>query len=88
MRTFTHNFKDDTTLERDGDNIIFTFVNDGFTYMSDVYDFHYTQDELFEMLGEYFDEGKHKDVFDWLTLPAMDALWNALLWLNQRNLEV
>ena len=88
MRTFTHNNPNDTTLERDGGVITMTFVNDPFTMDSDVLDFRMTQAELFEKLTAYFEAGQNQDIFDELTIPQQDALWNALLWLDQRNLEV
>ena len=88
MRTFTHDHKDDTTLERDGNTITMTFVNDPFTMDTDVIDFKYPQDELFDMICDYFDAGQHADIFDELTLNQQDALFNALYWLNERNLEV
>jgi len=86
--TFTHNNVNDTTLERDGNYIVFTFVNDGFTYDTDTFDFSYSQDELLEMLGDYFDHKENADLFDDLTLPQQDALWNALLYLDKNHLEV
>jgi hypothetical protein len=91
--TFTHNHKDDTILERDGRDIDFTFFSDTFTYddeSTDRMSFSISQDDLFCMLGEYFDSGCkiHADLFDDLTLPAQDALWNALLYLNQHNITL
>lgn len=88
--TFTHNSKDDTILERDGNDIDFTFFGNTFTYDDENTDrmtFRMSQDELFEQLGEYFDSGyeTNADLFDDLTMPAQDALWNALFWLNEHN---
>ena len=86
MRTFTHDNPNDTLLFRDeSGNIVLTFDLSG-----DVerHTFGNNQDELFDMMCDYFDEGKHTDIFDELTLNAQDALWNALYWLNERNVEV
>lgn len=88
MKTFTHNNVNDTTLERDGNTITLYFVNDPFTMETEIHEFPYEQDELFEKLGDYFDHCLYTDIFDELTMPAQDALWNALLWLNQNNEEV
>ena len=89
--TFTHNNVNDTVIERDGNEIDFTFYGDTFTYDDpDQLTFRMGQDELFEKLGEYFDSGNksNSDIFDDLTLPAQDALWNALVWLNQNNVSL
>ena len=91
--TFTHNHKDDTILERDGKDIDFTFYGCTFTYddeNTDRMSFRMSQDDLFWMLGEYFDSGnkEHADIFDNLTIPAQDALWNALFYLNQNNITL
>lgn len=89
MRTFTHNHKDDTLLERDGNTIRFTFWSDTFTYEDpDTMEFSVSQDELFRMLADYFEAGQHADLFDQLTLPGQDALWNALLWMDQRHVQL
>ena len=88
MRTFSHNNKNDTTLEKDGYTITMTFVNDPFAMDTDIIEFDMNQAELFDKLTAYFDIGAFADDFDRLTLPQQDALWNALLWLDQRNLEV
>lgn len=88
--TFTHNHKDDTILERDGNEIDFTFFGNTFTYDDENTDrvtFRMSQDDLFQKLGEYFDSGykDNADIFDDLTLPAQDALWNALFKLNEQQ---
>ena len=89
MRTFTHNHKDDTLLERDGNTIRFTFWSDTFTYEDpDTMELSVSQDELFRMLADYFEAGRHADLFDQLTLPGQDALWNALLWMDQRHVQL
>lgn len=89
--TFTHNHKDDTILERDGKDLDFTFFSDTFTYddeSTDRMSFRIPQAELFDMLGEYFDSGEHSEIFEDLTLPAQDALWNALCWLDRNDIEL
>lgn len=86
--TFTHNSKDDTVLERDGNEIVFSFINDGFTYDTDTFRFRLQQHELMEKLGDYLDAGKNADIFDDLTLPQQDALWNALLFLDKNNIDL
>lgn len=88
--TFTHNHKDDTILERDGKDIDFTFFGDTFTYDEESTDrmtFRMSQEDLLEALGEYFDSGnkEHAEIFDNLTLPAQDALWNALVTLEKKK---
>ena len=89
MRTFTHNNKDDTILDRDGDRVLFTFIGNTFTMEEqDHMEFSVPQDDLFEMLGDYFDAGKHADIFDELTIPGQDALWDALFWMNERNIKL
>ena len=87
--TFTHNHKDDTIMERDGDTIQFSFYGNMFLLEEhDHMDFKCTQEELFQMLSDYFDAGQHADLFDQLTLPGQDALWNALLWLRDRKVTL
>lgn len=91
--TFTHNHKNDTILERDGNDLDFTFFGNTFTYDDENTDritFRMPQDELFWMLGAYFDSGykENADIFDDLTIPAQDALWNALLYLNEHNIKL
>jgi len=89
--TFTHNNRHDTTLERDGDTIIFSFIGNMFTMEeNDHMEFNVPQDDLFRMLGEYFDSGNkaNAEIFDQLTLPGQDALWNALYRLNERNITL
>ena len=86
--TFTHNHKDDTILERDGKDICFTFFGNTFTYDDESTDrmtFRMSQEELLTALDEYFGSGNkgHADIFDDLTLPAQDALWNALVALEK-----
>ena len=89
MITFTHNNPNDTFLEKDGDTIHYAFYGNMFTLEEqDRMDFQMSQDQLFVMLGEYFDEGKHADLFDNLTLPGQDALWNALYRLNDQNIKL
>ena len=88
--TFTHNNKDDTILERDGDSIDFTFFGDTFTFSDESTDrmsFRMPQSELFWKLGRYFDSGnkEYAEIFDDLTLPAQDALWNALVTLDKKH---
>lgn len=88
--TFTHNHKDDTILERDGNEIDFTFFGNTFTYDDESTDrmtFRMPQEDLLWKLGQYFDSGckDYAEIFDDLTLPAQDALWNALVTLNNRN---
>lgn len=87
--TFTHNHKDDTILERDGNTLVFSFIGDMFTMEeNDRMEFNQTQEDLLWMLGEYFDSGNkaHADLFDQLTLPGQDALWNALVTLNNKHI--
>lgn len=89
--TFTHNHKDDTILERDGRDIDFTFFGDTFTYDDESTDrmtFRMSQEDLLEALEAYFTSGNkdHADLFDDLTLPAQDALWNALVTLEKKHL--
>ena len=86
--TFTHNHKDDTFLERDGNEIVFIFVNDPFTCDSDTFRFRFAQHELLDMLCAYFDDGSHADIFDDLTLPQQDALNNALVFLEKNNINL
>ena len=91
--TFTHNHKEDTILERDGSDIDFTFFGNTFTYDDENTDrksFRIPQDDLFWKLGEYFDSGykDNADLFDDLTLPAQDALWNALYYLNEHGITL
>jgi len=87
--TFTHNKRHDTTLERDGDTLIFSFIGNMFTMEeNDHMEFKIPQDELFWMLAGYFDAGAHADLFEQLTLNGVDALWNALFWLNERNITL
>lgn len=86
--TFTHNNPNDTTLERDGNEIVFSFVNDKFTYDTDTFTFRFSQQDLFDMLADYFDKGENEDIFDALTLPQQDALWNALVFLNNNNINL
>ena len=87
--TFSHNNKNDTILERDGNDIDFTFYSDTFTFEDpDTMSFRMTQDELFEMMSEYFDAGQYADTFEYLSLPAIDALWNVLLYMHQRNIQL
>ena len=86
--TFSHNSKDDTILERDGRDIDFTFFGDTFTYEApDHMTFNMSQEDLFWKLGRYFDSGckDYAEIFDNLTLPAQDALWNALVTLNRKQ---
>lgn len=80
--TFTHNNPNDTMLERDGDVITFSFVIDPFTMETDDFEFRMTQEELMDRLRKYFDAGENRDLFDDLTLPEQDALWNALYTLT------
>ena len=84
--TFTHNNKDDTTLIGFDDHIRFIFEGDNGEIETEV--FNMKQDELFWKLGNYFDCKEEFEQVDDLTLPAQDALWNALLWLNQNNCEL
>lgn len=86
--TFTHNNANDTVLERDGNEIVFIFTNDPFTCDSDIFRFRFAQQHLFAMLGEYFLDGKNADVFDDLTLPQQDALWNSLVFMNNNNISL
>lgn len=86
--TFTHNQKDDTILERDGDDIDFTFFGNTFTFDDESTDrktFRMPQKELFVKLGAYIESGykDNADLFEDLTLPAQDALWNALVQLDR-----
>jgi len=86
--TFTHNNKDDTILERDGDAIEFTFFDNTFTYEDpDHMEFRMPQNLILWTLGRYFDsKGKeYAEVFDYLSLPAQDALWNALVTLERKH---
>ena len=88
---FTHNHPHDTTLERDGNTLVFSFIVDMFTMEEqDHIEFSIPQDELFQMLGEYFDSGNkaHAEIFDQLTLPGQDALWNVLLHMNKNNITL
>ena len=85
--TFSHNSKDDTILERDGNDLDFTFWSDTFTYEDpDTMTFHVAQADLFKMMEEFFDTGDHADLFEGLSLPAQDALWNALLFLDKNGI--
>lgn len=86
--TFTHNHKDDTVLERDGNEIVFIFTNDPFTCDSDTFRFRFTQKELLNKIGDYFDCGMNADLFDDLTLPQQDALWNALVFMEKNNIDL
>lgn len=86
--TFTHNSKDDTVLERDGNEIVFSFINDVFTYDTDTFRFRFQQHELMEKLGDYLDAGKNADIFDDLTLSQQDALWNALVYMNNNEISL
>ena len=89
--TFSHNNPNDTTIERDGNTLEFSFIGNMFTMEeNDRIEFTIPQDDLFWMLGEYFDSGnnEHAEIFDELTLPGQDALWNALLYLNQNNITL
>ena len=88
MVAYTHNNTDDTTLYRDEEtnNIGFMFVNDNGSV--EHHTFGKYQDELFWMLGGYFDFGTYAETFDALTLPAQDALWGVLLRMNQLGEEV
>lgn len=89
MLTFSHNHKDDTYLERDGDTIRYAFIGNVFIpEENDQMDFQMTQDELFIKLGEYFDNNMHTEIFDNLTIPAQDALWNALYRMNEQNVKL
>lgn len=83
---YTHRKHNDTALFRDENGNICLYYNDDGVIES--YTFGLFQEELFEMLGEYYDDEKHQDIFDELTIHAQDALWNGLYWLNERNLEV
>lgn len=87
--TFTHNHKDDTILERDGADIDFTFFGNTFTYddeNTDRMSFRMTQDELLKKLEDYFEAGQNADIFDNLTIPAQDALWNALVLMERKKI--
>ncbi len=89
--TFTHNHRCDTILERDGADIDFTFFGNTFTYDDENTDrmtFRMTQDELLKKLEDYFEAGQNGDIFDYLTIPAQDALWNALVWMAERNISI
>lgn len=86
--TFTHNHTDDTTLERDGNELVFTFINDPFTYDTDIFRFRFTQRELLDKLCDYFDDGSNADLFDDLTLPQQDALNNALVFLEKNQINL
>ena len=86
--TFTHDTVNDTTIERDGDEIVFTFVNDGFTYDTDTFRFKMSQNMLFSMIVDYFELGRNADIFDDLTLPQQDALFDALLFMDRKNIEL
>ena len=90
MMTFTHNYVNDTMIERDGDSITMCFVNDPFTLDTDTYEFPYTQDELWAMIQSYFDADvkNYADIFDELTLPAQDALYNALLMCDRNGVRL
>ena len=73
--TFTHNHKDDTILERDGNEIDFTFFGNTFTYDDESTDrmtFRMSQEDLLWKLGQYFDSGckDYAEIFDDLTLPV------------------
>ena len=83
---FTHNNKNDTQLEVIDGNVRFVFVGDNGEVETEVFEME--QDELFWKLGRFFDLDEAFDQVDDLTLPAQDALWNALLWLNQNNCEL
>lgn len=86
--TFTHNHKDDTVIERDGNEIVFTFTNDPFTCDSDIFRFRFTQSELFDKICDYFDAGQNADLFDDLTFPQQDSLFNALLFMDKNNINL
>ena len=89
MRTFTHNNPNDTYLERDGNTITFVFIGDMFTMEeNDRMEFRMTQEELFRKLTDYFEAGQNADLFDELTCPGQDALWNALLWMHERHIAL
>lgn len=86
---FTHNQPNDTILERDGADIDFTFFGSTFTYDDENTDrmtFRMTQEDLLQKLEDYFDAGQNADIFDNLTLPAQDALWNALVWMERKKI--
>ena len=86
--TFTHNNANDTVLERDGSELVFTFINDAFTYDTDVFRLRFTQRELLDKLCDYFDNGSNADIFDAMTLPQQDALWNALVFMEKNNINL
>jgi len=91
--TFTHNHKDDTILERDGKDIDFTFFGNTFTYddeNTDRMSFQMTQEDLLQKLERYFNsENKdYAEIFDNLTLPAQDALWNALVSMERNGVTL
>ena len=86
--TFTHNHKDDTVIERDGNEIVFIFTNDPFTCDSDIFRFRFTQHELFTKICDYFDAGQNADIFDDLTFPQQDSLFNALLFMDKNNINL
>ena len=86
--TFTHNHKNDTIIERDGKEIVFIFVNDGFTYDTDSFRFPFAQGHLFHMLADYFIDRKNADVFGDLTIPQQDALWTALVYMNNNEINL
>jgi len=87
--TFTHNSKDDTIIERDGNTILFTFYGNMFLLEEqDHMEFKQTQAELLQMLSDYFNAGQNADLFDQLTMPGQDALWNALLFLDKNGISL
>ena len=88
MKVFSHNHKNDTMLFTANDGVIcLLFTQDDGENELHMFD-NVSQEMLFELLGEYFETGKYANMFDDLTIPAQDALWNALFRLDERHLEV
>ena len=84
--TFTHYSVNDTTLNRIDGGYRFTFTR--VNGKVETADYRGSIDTLFRKINDYFELGKHADVFDNLSIPAQDALYNVLWAMAQNNMEV
>ena len=83
--TFTHNNVNDTTLNRVSGGWRFTFTDSDHTV--DVLDYMGDCKELFTKVNNFFERGEDAEVFEQLSIPAQDALYNALWAMAQDGIE-
>lgn len=83
--TFTHNNVNDTTLDRYGTCWRFTFTDSDHTV--DVLDYMGPCKQLFTDINDFMERGENAEIFEQLSIPAQDALYNALWAMAQDGIE-